>query len=74
MLSEAYGGEAMKKSSVFDWHKQFKEDYENTEDDERNGHPKSHRTDKNVVHSDKCLSIRTMAVHLNLDKETVKKA
>jgi hypothetical protein len=25
MLSEAYGGEAMKKSSVFELHKQFKE-------------------------------------------------
>jgi hypothetical protein len=25
MLSEVYGGEAMKESSVFEWHKQFKE-------------------------------------------------
>jgi hypothetical protein len=25
MLSEAYGGETMKKSSVFEWHKRFKE-------------------------------------------------
>jgi hypothetical protein len=25
MLSQTYGGEAMKKSSVFGWHKQFKE-------------------------------------------------
>jgi hypothetical protein len=25
MLSEAYGGEARRKSSVFEWHKQFKE-------------------------------------------------
>jgi hypothetical protein len=25
MLSEAYGGEAMKKSSVSEWHKQLKE-------------------------------------------------
>jgi hypothetical protein len=25
LLSEAYGGEAMKKSSIFEWHKQFKE-------------------------------------------------
>jgi hypothetical protein len=25
MLSEAYGGDAMKKSSVFEWHKWFKE-------------------------------------------------
>jgi hypothetical protein len=25
LLSEAYGGEAMKKSSVFEWQEQFKE-------------------------------------------------
>jgi hypothetical protein len=35
MFSEAYGGEAMKKSSVFEWQKLFKEDRENVEDDER---------------------------------------
>jgi len=29
MLSEAYGGEAMKKSSVSDWQKRFKEGREN---------------------------------------------
>jgi hypothetical protein len=27
MLSEAYGGEAMKKSSAFDCHKRFKENW-----------------------------------------------
>jgi hypothetical protein len=27
MLSEAYGKEAMKKSTVFEWHKWFKEGY-----------------------------------------------
>jgi hypothetical protein len=32
MLSEAYEGEAMKKSSIFEWHKQFKEGRENVED------------------------------------------
>jgi len=28
---------------------------------------------RNLVHSDRCLSIRATAVQLNLDKETVKK-
>jgi translation elongation factor EF-4 len=32
MLSMAYGGEAMKKSSVFEWHKQFKEGHKNMGD------------------------------------------
>jgi hypothetical protein len=34
ILSKAYGGEAMKKSGVFEWHKRSKEDYENVEDAE----------------------------------------
>jgi hypothetical protein len=43
----------------------------------RSGHPESHRTDengeevRNVVHSDRRLNIRAMAVQLNFDKETV---
>jgi hypothetical protein len=48
------------------------------EDDERSGRPRSHRTDENVgkvekvwnlVHLGRCLSVRSVAVHLNLDKQ-----
>jgi hypothetical protein len=58
MLSEAYGGEAMKPSGVFRLHKRFKEGRENVEGDERSDHPRSHRTDENIekarntLHSD----------------------
>jgi hypothetical protein len=47
MLTEAYGADAMKKSSVFDWHKRFKEGRKDVKDDERTGRPKTHRTDEN---------------------------
>jgi hypothetical protein len=47
MLTEAYGADAMKTSSVFDWHKRFKEDREDVKDDESTGRPKTHRTDEN---------------------------
>jgi mRNA-degrading endonuclease RelE of RelBE toxin-antitoxin system len=69
----------MKKSSVFEWHKRFKEGWEDVKDDERTGRPKTHRTDKNVekvrklVRSDRQLSVRMMAEELNLDRETVRK-
>jgi hypothetical protein len=56
VLSGAYGGEARKKSSVFEWRKRFREGRENVEDER--SCPRSHRTDENVeevqklVHSD----------------------
>jgi histone-lysine N-methyltransferase SETMAR len=79
MLTEAYDADAMKKSSVFEWHKRFKEGQEDVKDDERTGHLKTHRTDENVekvrklVCSDRRLSVLMMAEELYLDRETVKK-
>jgi hypothetical protein len=40
VLSEACGGEAVKKSSAFEWHKRFKEGHESVKDDERSCRPK----------------------------------
>jgi hypothetical protein len=47
MFPEAYGADAMKKSSVFEWHKMFKGGREDVKYDERTGRPKTHRTDEN---------------------------
>jgi len=71
-LSKAY----VKKSVVFEWRKWFKESHRTVEEDERSGCPGSHRTSEtvdkvwNLVHSDRHLSFRAMAVQLNFDKET----
>jgi len=52
----------------------------NVEDDERSCRPRSHRTEENVekgrnlVHSDKRLSIIAVAVWLNLDNGTVRES
>jgi hypothetical protein len=76
MLSESYVGEAMKKSNVSKWHKQFKGGHENVKDYKRHGHPRSHRIKENdeemwnLMQSDRRLSTKAMAVQLNLDKET----
>jgi hypothetical protein len=57
-LSEAYGGEAVTKSSVFEWHERFREGRNKVEVDERRGRPRSNRTGESVgkvrdlVHSD----------------------
>jgi hypothetical protein len=63
MLTEAYGADAMKKSSVSEWHKRFKEGRDDMKDNKKTGHPRTHRTDENVekvrklVHSDKRLRV-----------------
>ena len=44
LLTVAYGEYAMKKLSVFEWHRWFKEG----KDDSRSGQPKTQRTDANV--------------------------
>jgi hypothetical protein len=45
MLTEAYGTDAMKKSSIFEWCKRFKEGREDTKEDERTRRLKTHQTD-----------------------------
>jgi len=68
----------MKKSSVFEWHRQFKEEREDVQDDPRSGQPKTQRTDANVdrertlVRSDRRLGVRVIAEELNMNRETVR--
>jgi hypothetical protein len=49
MLTEAYGADAMKKLSVFEWHIRFKEGLEDVKGDERTGRTKTQRTDENCA-------------------------
>jgi hypothetical protein len=67
----------MKKSSVFEWHRRFKEGQENVQDDPRTGQPKSQRTDANVdrvrtlVHSNGRLGVRLKAEELNMTQTSL---
>jgi len=67
LLTVAYGEYAMKKSSVFEWHRWFKEGREDVQDDTRSGQPKMQRTDANVdrvrtlVRSDRKVGVRVTA-------------
>lgn len=78
LLKEAYGSEVMSRARVFDWHKRFKEGREDVRDDARSGRPVTHRTDENIqkvkdlVCSNRQLTVRMMAEELNLNKETVR--
>jgi len=48
LLTVAYGEYAMKKWSVVEWHRLFKEGREDVQDNQRSGQPKTQRTDANV--------------------------
>jgi hypothetical protein len=48
LLTVVYGEYAIKKSSVFEWHRWFKEGREHVQDDPRSGQPKTQRKDANV--------------------------
>jgi hypothetical protein len=48
LLTVAYGEYALEKSSVFEWHRRFKEGREDVQDDPRSGQPKTQMTDANV--------------------------
>ncbi|XP_012783759.3 protein GVQW3 [Ochotona princeps] len=78
LLQQAYGDEVMSRARVFDWHKRFKEGREDVRDDARSGRPVTHRTKENIqkvkdlVCSNRQLTVRMMAEELNLDKETVR--
>jgi hypothetical protein len=48
LLTVVYGEYAMRKSSVFEWQRHFKEGREDVQDDPRSGQPKTQRTDAMV--------------------------
>jgi hypothetical protein len=48
LLTVAYVEYAMKKSSIFEWHRRFKEGRENGQNDPKSGQPKTQRTGANM--------------------------
>ena len=78
ILTVAYGEYAMKKWSVFEWHRRFKEGREDVQDDRRSGQPKTQRADayvnrvRTLVHSDRRLGVTVITEELNMNRETVR--
>jgi histone-lysine N-methyltransferase SETMAR len=77
MIKEAYGDAAMGRSGVFEWHKLFREGRERVEDDDRSGRPSTSKTNenvsrvKNLLNSDRRMSIRMIADDLNIPQTQV---
>jgi hypothetical protein len=72
-----WGENAMKNSSVFEWHRQFREGWEDVQDYPRSGQPKMQRTDANLdriwtlVSPDRRLGVTLIAEEANMNRETV---
>ena len=77
MLQTAFGASCMNRSSVFEWHKRFKEVRDSVRDDDRCGRSKEVRTPeligqiKNFMDKDHRVSIETMSAHFDVSVGTV---
>lgn len=77
-LQQAYGDSVLSRAQVFRWFKAFSEGKESMEDEPRSGRPSTARTDENVdrirelVRSDRRLTIRMIGEQLNLSHTTVR--
>ena len=78
MLRDVHGDSSMSRTRVFEWHKQFVQGREDVEDNPKSGRPCTSTTDTNIkkvrqlVRSDRRVTIRVIANELGMDKETVR--
>jgi hypothetical protein len=67
LLTVDYSEYTVKKWSVAEWHRRFKEGRGDVQDDPRSGQPKTQRADANtdrvrtLVHSDRRVGVRVIA-------------
>lgn len=79
MIKDAYGNAALNRSTVFEWHKLFREGRELVEDNQRAGRSSTSRIDENVakvkapLDSDRRLNIRLMVDELGISYGTIQK-
>ena len=77
MLRTAFGASCMNRTSVFEWHKRFKEARESVRDDERRGRSKEVRTPeligqiKNFMDKNRQVSIETISAQFDVSVGTV---
>jgi len=49
LIQKAYGDAALSRTTIFEWHKRFREGRESVKDDGRSGRPTTSRTDDNIA-------------------------
>ena len=55
LIQKAYGDAALSRTTIFEWHKRFREGRESVKDDELSGRPTTSRTDDNIAAVDKMI-------------------
>jgi len=55
LIQKAYGDAALSQTTIFEWHKWFRESRESVKDDECSGRPTTSRTDDNIAAVDKMV-------------------
>ena len=76
LIQKAYGDAALSRTTIFEWHKWFRECRESVKDDERNGRS-TRRTDDNIaavdkmVKEDRNMTSRLIADTLGIPKTVV---
>ena len=55
LIQKAYGDAVLSRTTIFEWHKRFREGRESVKDDERSGRPSTSRTYDNIAAIDKMV-------------------
>jgi hypothetical protein len=77
LVQKAYGNEALNQSNVFRWYSRFRAERGLVEDEERDGRPKSTRTEVNIavvadlVRYDHQIATRMITESLNIPKTVI---
>ncbi|XP_035224620.1 protein GVQW3-like [Stegodyphus dumicola] len=79
MIKQAYAGEALSRSHVFEWHKRLREGRDSVQDNPRAGHLSIAYTDANMEHvrqllqEDCRVTVRMISEELNLNRNVCHK-
>ena len=77
LIQKAYGDAAVSRTTIFEWHKRFREGRESVKDDERSGRPSTSQTDDNIAfvakmfQEDRRVTSRLIADALGIPKTVV---